>query len=152
MDRGSARAPDGRQPLARAAPSRVRRIRRGGSDPGRGGHILPRPRRLCAHAWRPGGGDDDGDGPRAVSGSYLSQLCHFRLTNKTPAATYRAPGRFEGTVVRERLIDAVADRLGLDRVTVRRRNLIAAAEMPFDRSLAPLATGSATNSATYPQF
>jgi carbon-monoxide dehydrogenase large subunit len=26
---------------------------------------------------------------------------HFRLTNKTPAATYRAPGRFETTFVRE---------------------------------------------------
>ncbi len=51
---------------------------------------------------------------------------HFRLTNKTPAATYRAPGRYEGSFVRERLIDAVADRLGLDRITVRRRNLIAA--------------------------
>ena len=36
---------------------------------------------------------------------------HFRLTNKTPAATYRAPGRFETTFVRERLIDAVAARL-----------------------------------------
>ena len=58
-------------------------------------------------------------------------VCHFRLTNKTPAATYRAPGRFEGTFVRERLLDAIADRLGLDRVTVRRRNLITAAEMPF---------------------
>src|SRR6202030_4558247 len=52
---------------------------------------------------------------------------HFRLTNKTPAATYRAPGRYEGSFVRERLIDTVADRLGLDRVTVRRRNLIGAA-------------------------
>ncbi|MGH7061869.1 MAG: xanthine dehydrogenase family protein molybdopterin-binding subunit, partial [Stellaceae bacterium] len=62
----------------------------------------------------------------------------FRLTNKTPAATYRAPGRFEGSFVRERLIDAVADRLGLDRVTVRRRNLIAAAEMPFHRPLTAL--------------
>jgi carbon-monoxide dehydrogenase large subunit/6-hydroxypseudooxynicotine dehydrogenase subunit gamma len=56
---------------------------------------------------------------------------HFRLTNKTPAATYRAPGRYEGTFVRERLLDAVADRLGMDRVELRRRNLIAAAEMPF---------------------
>ncbi len=62
----------------------------------------------------------------------------FRLTNKTPAATYRAPGRFEGSFVRERLIDAVADRLGLDRVTVRRRNLIGAAEMPFHRPLTAL--------------
>src|SRR5438309_11465385 len=68
-------------------------------------------------------------------------VCHFRLTNKTPAATYRAPGRFEGTFVRERLLDVLADRLGLDRVTVRRRNLITAAEMPFHRSLSALGTG-----------
>ena len=26
-------------------------------------------------------------------------VAHFRLTNKTPAATYRAPGRFEGSFV-----------------------------------------------------
>src|SRR5499427_5782643 len=32
---------------------------------------------------------------------------HFRLTNKTPAATYRAPGRYETTFVRERLVDAI---------------------------------------------
>jgi aerobic carbon-monoxide dehydrogenase large subunit len=56
---------------------------------------------------------------------------HVRLTNKTPAATYRAPGRFESTFVRSRLMDAVADRLGLDRIEVRRRNLIAASEMPY---------------------
>src|SRR5260370_10175696 len=62
-------------------------------------------------------------------------VCRFRLTNKTPAATYRAPGRFEGTFVRERLLDAVADRLGLDRVTVRRRNLITAIQMSVSRSL-----------------
>src|SRR5262245_10438125 len=54
-----------------------------------------------------------------------------RLTNKTPAATYRAPGRFESTFVRSRLMDAVADKLGLDRIEVRRRNLIPAAEMPY---------------------
>ena len=58
-------------------------------------------------------------------------VAHFRLTNKTPAATYRAPGRFESTFVRERLMDAIADRLGLDPVEVRRRNLIPAAEMPY---------------------
>ena len=55
---------------------------------------------------------------------------HVRLTNKTPAATYRAPGRFEGTFVRERLMDAVAARLGIDPVELRRRNLLAAADMP----------------------
>src|SRR5579863_3371834 len=56
---------------------------------------------------------------------------HFRLTNKTPAATYRAPGRYEGTFVRERLMDAIAERLGLDGLELRRRNLIPGAEMPF---------------------
>jgi carbon-monoxide dehydrogenase large subunit len=60
---------------------------------------------------------------------------HFRLTNKTPAATYRAPGRYEGTFVRERLLDAIAARLGLDRLEVRRRNLIGRAEMPYERAL-----------------
>ena len=40
---------------------------------------------------------------------------HIRLTNKTPCGTYRAPGRFESTFVRERLLDAIADKLGLDR-------------------------------------
>jgi aerobic carbon-monoxide dehydrogenase large subunit len=60
---------------------------------------------------------------------------HFRLTNKTPAATYRAPGRFEGTFVRERVLDAIAARLGFDPVTVRRRNLITSAEMPYERAL-----------------
>ena len=36
---------------------------------------------------------------------------HIRLTNKTPCGTYRAPGRFESTFVRERLMDAIAARL-----------------------------------------
>src|SRR5215468_1159039 len=47
---------------------------------------------------------------------------HFRLTNKTPAATYRAPGRYETTFVRERLIDAIAAKLGVDPIEIRRRN------------------------------
>ena len=32
---------------------------------------------------------------------------HIRLTNKTPCGTYRAPGSFETTFVRERLMDAI---------------------------------------------
>ena len=60
---------------------------------------------------------------------------HVRLTNKTPAATYRAPGRYEGTFVRERLMEAIAARLGIDPVEVRRRNLIASTEMPYERPL-----------------
>jgi aerobic carbon-monoxide dehydrogenase large subunit len=60
---------------------------------------------------------------------------HFRLTNKTPAATYRAPGRYETTFVRERLADAIAAKLDIDRVDVRRRNAITSAEMPYKRPL-----------------
>ncbi len=63
---------------------------------------------------------------------------HFRLTNKTPCATYRAPGRFETNFVRERMMDVIAHRMGLSRVELRRRNLIAKEEMPFERALSVL--------------
>jgi CO/xanthine dehydrogenase Mo-binding subunit len=58
---------------------------------------------------------------------------HIRLTNKTPCGTYRSPGRFEGSFVRERLMDAIARELGLDPIEVRRVNLIPADALPFDR-------------------
>jgi carbon-monoxide dehydrogenase large subunit/6-hydroxypseudooxynicotine dehydrogenase subunit gamma len=63
---------------------------------------------------------------------------HFRLTNKTPAATYRAPGRYETTFVRERLVDRIAHVLEIDRIELRRRNAIAAQEMPYPRPLEAL--------------
>jgi carbon-monoxide dehydrogenase large subunit/6-hydroxypseudooxynicotine dehydrogenase subunit gamma len=63
---------------------------------------------------------------------------HFRLTNKTPAATYRAPGRYETTFVRERLIDAIAEKLGMDPIELRRRNTVTAQEMPYERPLTAL--------------
>jgi aerobic carbon-monoxide dehydrogenase large subunit len=63
---------------------------------------------------------------------------HFRLTNKTPAATYRAPGRYETTFVRERLVDAIAHELKIGRIELRRRNAIAAEEMPYPRPLEAL--------------
>ena len=59
-------------------------------------------------------------------------VAHYRLTNKTPCATYRAPGRYESTFVRERLMDAVAGKLGMDRIELRRRNLIRKEDMPFE--------------------
>jgi carbon-monoxide dehydrogenase large subunit len=62
---------------------------------------------------------------------------HVRLTNKTPAATYRAPGRFESTFVRERLVDAIAARLRTSPAAIRRRNAISKAEMPYARAMAP---------------
>ena len=63
---------------------------------------------------------------------------HFRLTNKTPAATYRAPGRYETTFVRERLLDAIAAKLAIDRIEVRRRNALTTAELPYERPLEAL--------------
>ena len=63
---------------------------------------------------------------------------HFRLTNKTPAATYRSPGRYETNFVRERLMDAIAREFGLSRIEIRRRNLIAPEEMPYARPLLAL--------------
>ncbi|HVB18135.1 MAG TPA: xanthine dehydrogenase family protein molybdopterin-binding subunit [Stellaceae bacterium] len=73
----------------------------------------------------------------------------IRLTNKTPCGTYRAPGRFESTFVRERLLDAIADRLDLDRLEVRRRNLIAKHEMPYARPLETLGTDIVLDSGDY---
>jgi carbon-monoxide dehydrogenase large subunit len=63
------------------------------------------------------------------------------LTNKTPAGTYRAPGRHEGSFFCERLIELAARDLGIDCVEMRRRNLIGAAEMPY--RLARLEPGGA---------
>ena len=53
------------------------------------------------------------------------------VTNKTPAGTYRAPGRYEANFVRERMIDIAAHRLGVDPVELRARNLVDRSEMPY---------------------
>ena len=74
---------------------------------------------------------------------------HFRLTNKTPAATYRAPGRYEATFVCERLLDAIAQKLGIDRVEARRRNLISCGEMPYARPLDVLEVDTLLDSGDY---
>jgi carbon-monoxide dehydrogenase large subunit len=46
------------------------------------------------------------------------------FTNTTPVEAYRGAGRPEATFLLERLIDLLADPLGLDPVEIRRRNLI----------------------------
>ncbi|WP_441229315.1 xanthine dehydrogenase family protein molybdopterin-binding subunit [Tardiphaga sp. 215_C5_N2_1] len=79
-------------------------------------------------------------------------LGHIRLTNKTPGGTYRAPGRYESTFVRERLLDAVAARVGISGVEVRRRNLIATSEMPVTRALETLGTDIVLDSGDYPKL
>ncbi len=74
---------------------------------------------------------------------------HIRLTNKTPGGTYRAPGRYESTFARERMMDAVAARLGLDAIEVRRRNLIDKSEFPYARPFAALGTDVVLDSGDY---
>ena len=74
---------------------------------------------------------------------------HIRLTNKTPCGTYRAPGRYETTFVRERLIDAIAAKTGLDAIEVRRRNLIPKSAMPYALGFATLGTDIVYDSGDY---
>src|SRR6202011_4187334 len=74
---------------------------------------------------------------------------HIRLTNKTPCGTYRAPGRYESTFVRERLMDAIADRLKIDPIEIRRRNLIAKSEMPYVLGFDTLGTEMTYDSGDY---
>jgi carbon-monoxide dehydrogenase large subunit len=64
--------------------------------------------------------------------AYFCEMRQF-VSNKTPAGTYRAPGRYEANFARERIIDIAARRLEIHPLDLRRRNLIPAAEMPFER-------------------
>ena len=57
------------------------------------------------------------------------------VTNKTPTGTYRAPGRFESSFVRERLVDMFAAEIGMDPVEVRRRSLIRPSQIPYRRPM-----------------
>lgn len=52
------------------------------------------------------------------------------FSNKAPSAQYRGAGRPEACFALERSLDAAADRLGLSRVEIRRRNLLGAAALP----------------------
>ncbi|HEX6506245.1 MAG TPA: xanthine dehydrogenase family protein molybdopterin-binding subunit, partial [Chloroflexota bacterium] len=53
------------------------------------------------------------------------------LTNKAPNVPYRGSGRPESSFARDRLLSAIARELGLDFLTVLKRNLIGASEMPY---------------------
>src|SRR6188472_3296986 len=74
---------------------------------------------------------------------------HIRLTNKTPCGTYRSPGRYESTFVRERLIDAIAAKTGIDAVEIRRRNLIDKSAMPYSLGFSTLGTDIVYDSGDY---
>jgi carbon-monoxide dehydrogenase large subunit len=54
------------------------------------------------------------------------------LTNTTLMGAYRGAGRPEANYFMERLIDRAADEMGINRLTLRKRNFIKAAQMPFN--------------------
>jgi carbon-monoxide dehydrogenase large subunit len=54
------------------------------------------------------------------------------LTNTTVMGAYRGAGRPEANYFMERLIERAADEMGIDRIQLRRKNLIKSAQMPFN--------------------
>ena len=65
---------------------------------------------------------------------FHNYACHVRvaLTNKAPAAAYRGAGQPEAVFATERIVDRVAQELGLDPAEVRRKNFIRPDEFPWD--------------------
>lgn len=53
------------------------------------------------------------------------------VTNTVPVAAYRGAGRPEGNYYMERLIDVAAAEMGIDRVELRRRNMVTPDELPW---------------------
>lgn len=74
-----------------------------------------------------------------LAGVYTFPVAHVAvysvLTNTNSTAPYRGAGRPEATYVIERLIDDAARELGMDRLALRRANLIPAAKMPYRTAL-----------------
>src|SRR5690606_15973481 len=72
---------------------------------------------------------------RMLTTVYDIPLAHGRIhavvTNTAPTAPYRGAGRPEANHFIERMLDLAANALGLDRVDIRRRNLVGRGDMPF---------------------
>ena len=91
---------------------------------------------------------------QVISGPYSVPNIRFDasmlVTNKTPAGTYRGPGRFEADFCRERLFDMAARDLGIERLEFRRRNLIAPSQMPYELPVVlPYNSGTSCDSGDY---
>ena len=76
---------------------------------------------------------------RVATGPYHVPHGHVRvravLTNTTPTAPYRGAGRPEIVHAFERLLDMAAERLKIDRVAIRERNLIRPHMLPYQAPL-----------------
>ena len=76
----------------------------------------------------------------AVVGVYAIPAAHVRITgvmsNTNSTAPYRGAGRPEAIYLIERIIDDAAREFGLDRIELRRKNLIPSSAMPWKTPLA----------------
>ncbi len=76
-----------------------------------------------------------------LAGVYRTPAVHIKVTgvvtNTVPVDAYRGAGRPEACYVLERLADAAARKLNLDRVEIRRRNLIPVEAMPYQTPIGP---------------
>jgi len=76
-----------------------------------------------------------GKGSALITGSYAIPAASLRaravFTNTMPTQAYRSSGRPEVTFAIERLVDKAACALGIDRIELRRRNLVAPGAMPY---------------------
>ena len=74
-----------------------------------------------------------------LAGTYLTPAIHVTVTavfsNTHPTCPYRGAGRPEASYCIERIIDIAANELGIDRIELRRRNMIPPAAMPFKTGL-----------------
>ncbi len=59
------------------------------------------------------------------------------LSNTNPTAPYRGAGRPEAIYLIERLVDDIARELGVDRLELRRKNMLPAARLPYQSPLGP---------------
>ncbi len=104
-----------------------------------GGRILALRGRLLVDMGayvRPNGGVGPSMALQLMCGPYRILNSSFEMnalmTNKTPVGSYRAPGRYESSFFRERLVDLAAADLGIEPAEFRKRNLIGPDEMPWD--------------------
>jgi carbon-monoxide dehydrogenase large subunit len=76
-----------------------------------------------------------------LAGLYATPAIHVEVTGvfttTLPTDAYRGAGRPEACYVLERLADAAARELGLDRAELRRRNLVPASAMPYKTPIGP---------------
>ena len=86
-------------------------------------------------AWNPIGSGVAYNTAVHLTGPYkienLAASGRIVVTNKAPNAPYRGAGRPEAAFAMERTIDLVAQAIGREPAEIRRRNMIAAAEMPY---------------------